>query len=100
EGKMGDILEKMNKDKPTVAVSRNIEVSKLLAIGDNSAEHDPHIWFDVRNWMSATEVIRDELVKLDSSHAEPYKANAAAYLKQLEALHEEVKSKIASIPKS
>ncbi len=99
EGKMGEILEKMNKNKPTIAVSRNIEASKLLAVA-NSTDHDPHIWFDVRNWMSATEVIRDELVKIDAAHAEQYKANASAYLKQLQALHEEVKTNIASIPKA
>ncbi|MDF2670980.1 MAG: periplasmic solute binding protein [Paenibacillus sp.] len=100
EGKMGDILEKMNKNKPTIAVSRNLDVSKLRGMEDNSTEHDPHIWFDVRNWMSATEVIRDELVKIDSANADQYKSNAAAYLKQLQALHEEVGTKIASIPKN
>lgn len=98
EGKMVDILEKMNKSKPTVAVSRNLNESKLRGWNGEAGQHDPHIWFDVRNWMSATEVIRDELVKLDAAHAEEYKNNAAAYLKQLQALHEETKTKIATIP--
>lgn len=98
EGKMVDVLEKMNAKKPTVAVSRNIDKAKLRSWNGGEGQYDPHIWFDVRNWMSATEVIRDELVKLDPAHADDYKKNAEAYLKQLQALHEETKAKIASIP--
>ncbi|WP_274363555.1 metal ABC transporter solute-binding protein, Zn/Mn family [Paenibacillus thermotolerans] len=99
EGKMVEILEKMAKDKPTVAVSKNIPPSRLLA-GDpeQGTGHDPHIWFNVQHWMSAVETIRDELVKLDPSHADTYKNNAEQYLKKLKELDAYTKEQIASIP--
>jgi manganese/zinc/iron transport system substrate-binding protein len=99
EGKMVEILEKMAKDKPAVAVSNNIPASKLLA-GDpkQGTEYDPHIWFNVQHWMSAVEIIRDELVKIDPSHADAYKENAEQYLKKLEELDAYAKEQIASIP--
>ncbi|MEF3303623.1 zinc ABC transporter substrate-binding protein [Paenibacillus sp. GYB003] len=98
EGKMASILEKLAAKKPTVAVSRNIDVSKLRDMGDGSGAYDPHIWFDVLHWMNATETVRDELIRLDGSHAAEYRANADAYLAKLRELHEETKAKIAQIP--
>lgn len=99
EGKMQEILEKMARDKPTVAVSRDLKESELLA-GDPAAgtQHDPHIWFNVKYWMSATEVVAGELAKLDPAQAEAYRANADAYLKELRELDDYVRKTIASIP--
>jgi manganese/zinc/iron transport system substrate-binding protein len=98
EGKMGDILEKMGKNKATVSISDNIDRTKLRSGAEMETEYDPHIWFDVRHWMKATESIRDALIKQDQAHAEEYKNNAAVYLKQLDALHNEVTEKMKSIP--
>nr|WP_281891047.1 zinc ABC transporter substrate-binding protein [Paenibacillus sp. YYML68] len=99
EGKMLDIFERIAKEKPTVAVTSKLEQGKLLA-GDpvEGTEHDPHIWFNVQYWMSATEVIRDTLMKADAKNAESYKMNADHYLKELDKLHTEVKQQIATIP--
>ncbi|RTE08747.1 metal ABC transporter solute-binding protein, Zn/Mn family [Paenibacillus whitsoniae] len=99
EGKMGEILEKMAKNKPTVAVSQHIPASKLRA-GDpeQGTEHDPHIWFNVQHWMTAAETVRDELTKFDSAHAEAYKKNAEAYLKELKELDAYAREQIATIP--
>lgn len=98
EGKMASILEKQSEKKATVAVSRDIDKSALRGMDDGSTEYDPHIWFDVRNWMTATETVRDELIKLDAANANAYRSNAEAYLKKLRELHEETKTKIAQIP--
>ncbi|WP_248928211.1 metal ABC transporter solute-binding protein, Zn/Mn family [Paenibacillus hamazuiensis] len=99
EGKMAEIFEKMAKNKPTVAVSKNIPVSKLRA-GDpeQGTEHDPHIWFDVQHWMTATETVRDELIKVDPAHADAYRKNTEDYLKQLMELDAYARQQIASIP--
>lgn len=96
---MVEIFEKMAKEKPTVAVSKNIKESELRA-GDpqSGTQHDPHIWFNVRHWMTATETVRDELIKIDSSHADEYKKNAENYLQKLKELDEYVKEQISSIP--
>lgn len=100
EGKMVDIFEKLAKKKTTVAVSDNIDHSILRTGAENGmdTEYDPHIWFNVKHWMKATEAIRDTLVKEDPAHADDYRQNADAYLKQLQALDEEVAQKIGTIP--
>lgn len=98
EGKMASILEKQGEKKATVAVSRDIDKSALRGMDDGSTEYDPHIWFDVRNWMTATETVRDELIKLDAANADAYRSNADTFLKKLRELHEETKTKIAQIP--
>ncbi|XOK64938.1 metal ABC transporter solute-binding protein, Zn/Mn family [Paenibacillus elgii] len=98
EGKMTDVFEKMEKTKPTVAVTKNIPESKLRGMEDGTGAHDPHVWFDVKHWISATETVRDELSKHDAANAADYKKNAEAYIKQLEELHQFAKEQIASIP--
>ena len=39
-------------------------------------EIDPHLWQDVRNAMSYTELIRDTLIERDPAGAKEYRANA------------------------
>lgn len=98
EGKMVEIFENMAKKKTTVAVSENIDRSKLRSGAEMETEYDPHIWFDVRHWMTAAETIRDTLIGYDSVHADAYRNNADAYIKQLEQLHNEVIETIQTIP--
>ncbi|WP_438446460.1 metal ABC transporter solute-binding protein, Zn/Mn family [Gorillibacterium sp. sgz5001074] len=100
EGKMAEVLEKLGKKKTVVAVSRDIDPAKLRASQDGSTQYDPHIWFDVRHWMSAAGTIAAELAKEDPAHAGEYKARADAYLAKLQELHEYAKRQIASIPES
>jgi manganese/zinc/iron transport system substrate-binding protein len=97
EGRMGDILVKMARQKPTVAVAEQIPAEKVLHTPEGA--EDPHIWFDVTNWISAAQVVRDELGKFDPTHKAEYDRNAAAYIQELESLHAWAKSEIASIPK-
>ncbi|MFZ5828394.1 MAG: metal ABC transporter solute-binding protein, Zn/Mn family [Bacillota bacterium] len=96
EGRMGDILVKMARTKPTVAVAERIPEEALLETEDET--EDPHIWFDVSLWMKAAEVVRDSLADLDRANKGAYEANAAAYLKELEGLHRYAKEQIATIP--
>ena len=46
EGKMGDIFEKLHKEKHIIKMSDGIADSELLDSYDGSTIHDPHIWFD------------------------------------------------------
>ncbi|MEQ7053408.1 zinc ABC transporter substrate-binding protein [Paenibacillaceae sp. P-4] len=98
EGKMVDILEKMSGSKTTVPVSRTISESELLADPTLAQSHDPHIWFNVQNWIKATEVIRDTLVEYDTAHAEAYKQRAEAYVSKLQELDAFVHKRIEEIP--
>jgi ABC-type Zn uptake system ZnuABC Zn-binding protein ZnuA len=60
---------------------------------------DPHWWNSVPNVEKATFIVRDELIKLDPTHAEEYRANAQSYANQLQQLNTWVKQKIAELPR-
>lgn len=99
EGKLNDIFNKLGNQKPVAAVSQNIDKALLRSGQDTGGtEYDPHIWFNVKHWISATETVRDVLIKYDQANAELYRNNADAYIKDLEKLDTEVKEKIAQIP--
>lgn len=97
EGQMLDIFEQMEKNKPTVAVTKTVSTDGLLA-GDEDTEHDPHLWFNVQYWIKAAEVIRDELIKLDEENKADYEKNAKEYIAKMEELDSYVKKQIATIP--
>lgn len=99
EGKMGDILNKMSKDKPTVAVGEAIPEELLLNADGDSEKKDPHVWFDITLWIHAVEAVTDTLMEQDKEHADTYEENAANYIEELRALDAYGKEKIASIPK-
>jgi anchored repeat ABC transporter substrate-binding protein len=61
-------------------------------------EIDPHLWQNARNGMAYVNLIRDTLVAADPSGAQQYRANAAAYLAELEAADDYVRDTIARIP--
>ncbi|MGM0881965.1 MAG: metal ABC transporter solute-binding protein, Zn/Mn family [Bacillota bacterium] len=99
EGKMAEIFEELEERKPTVAVSSYLKEEQLHAALDQSlGGHDPHIWFNVKLWISAAEVIRDTLAEKDSAHADYYKERAAAYIMELEKLDAYAREQIALIP--
>lgn len=99
EGKMVDILEKLNQSKPSVPVSRNLTEAELLSDPEGGADaHDPHIWFNVQLWMKATEVVRDTLVEKDAAHADAYKQQADSYLAKLRETDEYARAQMQLIP--
>ena len=99
EGKMTTILEKMSKSKQVTAVAENIPVEELHSgQATGGTEYDPHVWFNVKHWMSATEAVRDTLMEADPDHAQQYKAQAETYLEKLDALDKEVRANIGQIP--
>lgn len=59
---------------------------------------DPHIWGDVRNAIVAVGTIRDALTEIDGANAATYEANAAAYIAELEALDDLIRTETATIP--
>ncbi|WP_410812800.1 anchored repeat ABC transporter, substrate-binding protein [Micromonospora sp. 067-2] len=61
-------------------------------------EIDPHLWQNVRNAISYVELIRDTLIGVDPGAAAMYRANAAAYIRDLEKLDSYVRDTIAQIP--
>lgn len=100
EGKMGDILNRLKRNRPVVAVTESIPENLLRQPPEFKGQHDPHVWFDVSMWRHTLEPIVRELSALDPAHAEEFKANAAAYGKELDALDAEVKQRILTLSPS
>jgi len=99
EGKMADVLEKPVPGRgPGKAVTASLTKDRLR-FADGGHAPDPHVWFDVKLWMTCVECVRDELAQADPTHEAEYRANADRYLKELAALDLEVHRKIDSIPK-
>ncbi len=58
-------------------------------------EYDPHIWVDPVRAKRAVENVRDRLVEMDGNNADTYEGNTAAYLADLDELHERFEEGLA-----
>lgn len=99
EARMAEVLEHMNERVPTVAVGEAVDPDLLLAPPEFQGAYDPHIWFDVRLWITATGAVRDGLIREDPVHAESYRRSAAEYISRLEDLDEYVRRRAAQVPR-
>lgn len=59
---------------------------------------DPHAWQSVPNAKVYVENIRRAMAEVDPASAESYRANAARYVAQLDALDRDVRAMVAKIP--
>lgn len=98
EGKMGEVLEKMSQEKPTVAVAESIPVDKLLKDQTNPNARDPHVWFDVELWTYTVDAVEEELTKFSPENKKFFAENAEKYKQELKELDEYAKEQIALIP--
>lgn len=96
EGKMGEVLEKIGKDKPVLAMSDGLDETDIYR--SNNAP-DPHIWFSVRLWKKGLAHVASKIQEIDTTHKAIYQKNALAYLGELENIHEWIKSEIEKVPK-
>ncbi|WP_143321736.1 zinc ABC transporter substrate-binding protein [Clostridium sp. HBUAS56010] len=100
EGKMGEIFQSLtDRGSTVICIEDGLPKNRLLSWEDDSSVHDPHIWFDVSLWKSAAGTVAEKLSEADSDHADDYKKNLEAYIKELDSLDEYVKEKINEIPK-
>lgn len=102
EAKLADILEKMSKrpDKTVLAVAEQLPHDRLILADDETEIHDPHVWFDVELWSETADPIATILSEKMPSKASEFKANAEKRKESLSALHESVKSQLATIPET
>lgn len=98
EAQLDQILKQLAERKTVTAVGETIDPALLLPWAGHENQFDPHIWFDVTLWMKAVEAVRDTYAQFDPDHAAGYEANAAAYLKELEALHAYVQEQAERVP--
>jgi ABC-type Zn uptake system ZnuABC Zn-binding protein ZnuA len=82
---------------PVVVVSRGV---KLLPGGQGAPQGDPHVWLAVPNALQMTLNIRDALIAVAPPYASYYRANAARYVTELDALDRAIVREIAILPAS
>ncbi|UUY01900.1 zinc ABC transporter substrate-binding protein [Svornostia abyssi] len=103
EGKMADLLDKLAARQPTQAVTAGIPEADLLDPPEGAPEseqHDPHVWFDVTNWLHVSDTVAERLAEVDPAHADVYRANRDAYVRRLRALDTEVAERMQRIPRA
>ena len=100
EGKMGEVLEKLERYKDIAPVAAGIAPTRLLQSSSYQGSYDPHIWFDVELWSSTVDVVLSKLISIDPESKPYYEANAAALHNELLDLHRWVKAQMAIIPEA
>lgn len=65
---------------------------------DGIVVDDPHFWFDPRNWALTATSLAELLATLDPDHATTYRANAQAYVAQLDLFYEWGVEAMSSVP--
>lgn len=98
EGKMVEVLEKLEARKPVFAAAEKLSAEVLLQIGDDPDAIDPHVWFNVAMWQECATAISAFLVEQDSEHTSMYEKNLTTYTDSLASLNKWVKSEISQIP--
>ena len=66
--------------------------------GHAHAEGNPHLWLDPGYAVRYIEAIRDALIEVDPAGADQYRANATAYIGEINALDAWAKTEVAKIP--
>ena len=98
EGQMVEVFESLSTRKKVVAVSSDIDRSRLRAVAGANDTFDPHIWFDVMLWTDTVRTVNRTLAEVDPNNAGDYQQAADDYISQLESLHTWVQQQIALIP--
>ena len=98
EGKLGEVLERLEQRRPVSAVTNSIPADLLMAPPDYEGNPDPHFWFDPTLFALATDQVRASLSAIDSSHADLYAANATSYKARLAEVDAFAFEQFATIP--
>lgn len=99
EGKLESVFEKMeHQNKKTIVISDIITRDNLIESALFASNYDPHIWFDITNWIKITSYVAEKLGQIDVKNASFYKENATIYISKLEALNKEIIQKVNQLP--
>lgn len=96
EGKLADLLDRLARRVPVVAVAEAIPRDRLLDAG--AGLHDPHVWFDAALWSLCVPPVVERLAELDPAGAADHRAAGEAYAARLLRLDAEVRERLASVP--
>lgn len=101
EGKMEGLMEKMQKTKNVVAVSKIVQKNSLISENvEGELTYDPHIWMDIKKWIEVSGIVKTTLSEQNPNHANTYEENYKKYVEQLKTLDQQVRARISSIPEN
>ncbi len=105
EGKMGEIMQKLARQKPVFAIGEGLDSARLIYPMEESHTPDPHIWFDVLLWKEAVRYGAIALERIDrelfiGKRADYFRKNTLTYLQKLDSLDRTVKEILAQVPQS
>ncbi len=101
EGRMQDVFERLRASGRRVfAVTDGLPRERLLSPEQFGGHYDPHVWMDVTLWSSCVAYVAQCLEQVDPQGAQQYRANAAQYRSELDALDQYVRRVIGSIPET
>ena len=92
-------LEHFTFKNKTLNISKFVKLRKLTNTDHKHLVYDPHYWLDINNMKIATKVITKELIKILPKDKEFFTANRDSFLKELEELEMEFRSKLKSCKK-
>lgn len=107
EGFLPRLIEASGVKSPVVEVSKGVKTLETKADhdhGEHGSHHhdhgafDPHAWQSARNAQVYVKNIAEAFCQADEAGCTVYRTNADAYLKQLEALDQDIRSAVAAIP--
>ena len=109
EGRLADLLSRLGRRVPLVAVGDKLPAERLLGVdgeaagsgrgpGDASGLHDPHVWFDAKLWSLCPIMVADALAAVDPDGRAEHGVRAAEYADRLRALDQKILERIATIP--
>lgn len=91
EAKMGKVLQVL--DDKLIELGSFIPLSDLIQ--DEHGQVDPHIWFNVNNWIIAARELTNKLIEIDLENKDVYLENFNNYQKELIALNNYVIEKVS-----
>jgi ABC-type Zn uptake system ZnuABC Zn-binding protein ZnuA len=94
---LGPLLENAGGQRLTITASDGLPPDRLKGSGDAGVA-DPHMWLDPQRVVTYVRNIRDGLSRADPDGAAAYRANAEAYIIQLEQLDAWIAGQVSAIP--
>ena len=96
EAQMTNMLSRLAKRKPVVAVAERLVAQDLLPW--DGKIYDPHVWMDPALWATALQAGVDALGAADPDNAVLYRRNWHTYSKRLSALDRMARTAMSSVP--
>ena len=99
EGKLVEVFEKMEgTDKIQVALADTLDETTLIGSEYFASNYDPHVWFDIEYFKLFGAKVAEVLAENDPAHAVQYAENEKTYRAKLDALQDEIRATIDSLP--